>query len=86
MGLAIKGWLKQAGFIVLLLFTSSLQASPWERIQSPSTQSPQAIGSYANGCLTGAAALPLQGKAIKYYAASDNVTMLTRRLLVLFSV
>ncbi|NOH64291.1 penicillin-insensitive murein endopeptidase [Vibrio sp. RE88] len=86
MGLAIKGWLKQAGFTVLLLFTSSLQASPWEQIQSPSTQSPQAIGSYANGCLTGAAALPLQGEGYqvlrsqrqRYYAHPQAVSFVQR--------
>ncbi|MCG9598884.1 penicillin-insensitive murein endopeptidase [Vibrio sp. Isolate25] len=86
MGLAVKGWLKQAGFIVLLLFTSSLQASPWERIQSPSTQYPQAIGSYANGCLTGAAALPLQGEGYqvlrsqrhRYYAHPQAVSFVQR--------
>ncbi|EEX91525.1 penicillin-insensitive murein endopeptidase [Vibrio orientalis CIP 102891 = ATCC 33934] len=45
-----------------LLFASTAAATPWEKINAPSNSAPQAIGSYANGCLSGGAALPLEGE------------------------
>ncbi|MEL7291281.1 MAG: penicillin-insensitive murein endopeptidase [Pseudomonadota bacterium] len=47
--------------VVLFLVTSATHATPWEQVKHPSPHFPQAIGSYANGCLTGAEALPLDG-------------------------
>lgn len=48
-------------FLVALV-SVGVYATPWEQIQAPSNQSPQAIGSYANGCLAGGNPLPLQGE------------------------
>ncbi|MEH0742776.1 penicillin-insensitive murein endopeptidase [Vibrio cholerae] len=47
---------------LVMSLVSSVSATPWEAISSPSQSQPQAIGSYANGCLAGAKALPLEGK------------------------
>ncbi|HAH14453.1 MAG TPA: penicillin-insensitive murein endopeptidase, partial [Pantoea agglomerans] len=43
----------------LLISASSLAATPWQRIQQPITGAPQSIGGFANGCIVGAEALPL---------------------------
>ncbi|WP_425609107.1 penicillin-insensitive murein endopeptidase [Vibrio europaeus] len=61
-------------------------ATPWEQIQTPSKQSPQAIGSYANGCLAGGAALPLEGEGYqvlrsqraRYYGHPNAVSFIQR--------
>lgn len=36
-------------------------ASPWESLKRPSIDPAESVGSYANGCLIGAKALPLRG-------------------------
>ncbi|MGD8109732.1 penicillin-insensitive murein endopeptidase [Vibrio sp. TRT 17S01] len=50
----------------LLLLASFLSlgvsASPWEKLTQPSSLPSESVGSYANGCLVGAAALPLKGE------------------------
>ncbi|WP_312830068.1 penicillin-insensitive murein endopeptidase [Pantoea anthophila] len=43
----------------LLFSASSLAATPWQRIQQPISGTPQSIGGFANGCIIGARALPL---------------------------
>ncbi|WP_210453784.1 penicillin-insensitive murein endopeptidase [Pantoea ananatis] len=43
----------------LLLSAASLAATPWQRIQHPIAGQPTAIGGFANGCIVGAQALPL---------------------------
>lgn len=43
----------------LLLSASSLAATPWQRIQHPIAGAPVSVGSFANGCIVGAQALPL---------------------------
>ncbi len=43
----------------LLFSASSLAATPWQQIQQPISGAPQSIGGFANGCLVGARALPL---------------------------
>ncbi|HAB23725.1 MAG TPA: penicillin-insensitive murein endopeptidase, partial [Pantoea sp.] len=43
----------------LLFSASGLAATPWQRIQQPIPGSAQSIGSFANGCIVGAQALPL---------------------------
>lgn len=43
----------------LLLSATSLAATPWQRIQQPIPGDAQSIGSFANGCIVGAQALPL---------------------------
>ncbi|NVD05957.1 penicillin-insensitive murein endopeptidase [Vibrio sp. JPW-9-11-11] len=47
--------------VALCLVTLTAHATQWEQVTHPSPHLPQAIGSYANGCLTGAEALPLEG-------------------------
>ena len=43
----------------LLLSASTLAATPWQSIRQPINGAPHAIGSFANGCIVGAQALPL---------------------------
>ena len=49
--------------MILLMFSSSIQArfNPWEHAKSPFNGPSKSIGEYANGCLSGAEALPLSG-------------------------
>ncbi|WP_114786456.1 penicillin-insensitive murein endopeptidase [Vibrio tetraodonis] len=66
--------------------TFSVTASPWEKVNTPSTHSPQAIGSYANGCLAGGSALPLEGAGYqvlrsdrqRYYGHPSAVSFVQR--------
>ncbi|TMX47160.1 penicillin-insensitive murein endopeptidase [Vibrio sp. Hep-1b-8] len=62
MQVSLDTWRKLLLLCSSLPFASSVAATPWENIDAPSNGSPQAIGSYANGCLSGGAALPLQGE------------------------
>lgn len=70
----------------LFFVVGMLNASPWEQIRSPSEHLPQAIGSYANGCLAGASALPLQGTGYqvlrshrqRYYGHPSAVSFVQR--------
>lgn len=48
-------------FAVLATFSFAVNASFWEQIKEPSDEPVQSIGSYANGCLAGAHALPVEG-------------------------
>lgn len=73
-------------FLSLLLIAPSAFASPWEQVKSPSNHAPQAVGSYANGCLVGAASLPLQGKGyqvlrserLRFYGHPETVSFIQR--------
>ncbi|MFT5788705.1 MAG: penicillin-insensitive murein endopeptidase [Shewanella sp.] len=47
--------------MMLTLVGSGLSANPWEQVDSPYRGDTAAVGSYANGCLAGAEALPLSG-------------------------
>lgn len=47
----------------LLMSASALAATPWQRIAQPVPGAPQAIGGFANGCIVGAEALPLNNPA-----------------------
>ena len=47
----------------LLLSASALAATPWQNITHPIPGAPQAIGAFANGCIVGAQALPLNNPA-----------------------
>lgn len=71
----------------LLILSSSLSyASPWEQMEQPSTHLPQSVGSYANGCLEGASALPLQGEGYqvlrsqreRYYGHPEAISFIER--------
>ncbi|EGU49330.1 penicillin-insensitive murein endopeptidase [Vibrio ichthyoenteri ATCC 700023] len=74
-----------ASILSLSLF-SPLQASPWESLALPNRLSPESIGSYANGCLFGAQALPLNGQGYqvlrsqnkRYYAHPDTINFVTQ--------
>nr|WP_154324699.1 penicillin-insensitive murein endopeptidase [Pantoea sp. 201603H] len=46
----------------LLLSASSLAATPWQRVEHPVSGSPRAIGQFANGCIIGAQALPIEAE------------------------
>ena len=69
-----------------LLFAPLAVSSPWEQVKTPSTQAPQSIGSYANGCLAGAASLPLHGEGyqvlrserLRYYGHPSSVSFIQR--------
>ncbi|OIQ25712.1 penicillin-insensitive murein endopeptidase [uncultured Vibrio sp.] len=66
----------------VLSFTS--MATPWEEKRLPSTLPTESIGSYANGCLAGAKALPLEGEGYqvirsqreRYYAHPETVSFI----------
>ncbi|WP_428772304.1 penicillin-insensitive murein endopeptidase [Vibrio sp.] len=63
----MKGvWL--SGLMVSLICPLSW-ATPWEQIRVPSATPAAAIGSYANGCLAGAVALPLKGSGYQVLRA-----------------
>lgn len=73
--------------LALLSIVSSFSiASPWEKVQSPSQNEPNAIGSYANGCLAGASALPLEGNGYqvlrsqraRYYGHPNAISFIER--------
>ncbi|OAJ92526.1 peptidase [Vibrio bivalvicida] len=71
---------------LLSMFIAPALATPWEQITTPSKQPPQAIGSYANGCLVGGSALPLQGdgyqvlrsQRARYYGHPSAVSFVQR--------
>lgn len=44
---------------------SSVAANPWEKVARPSPQASASIGSYTNGCLSGAEQMPLRGKGFQ---------------------
>ncbi|ARD38957.1 penicillin-insensitive murein endopeptidase [Edwardsiella ictaluri] len=46
-------------WLAALCALPALAQTPWQRITQPVAGAPQAIGSYANGCIIGARALPL---------------------------
>ncbi|ABV85871.1 penicillin-insensitive murein endopeptidase [Shewanella pealeana] len=49
--------------VCLILFVApKLQANEWESVETPYASHASAIGGYANGCLTGAQTLPLDGE------------------------
>ncbi|APG19022.1 penicillin-insensitive murein endopeptidase [Kosakonia radicincitans DSM 16656] len=44
----------------LLVCAAATAATPWQKLTHPVAGSPQSIGAFANGCIVGAHALPLQ--------------------------
>jgi penicillin-insensitive murein endopeptidase len=60
-------------FLSLLLILPFAQAEPrWAMVRTPLSGPPQAIGSYAAGCLIGATALPLSGPGYQVMRPSRN--------------
>lgn len=72
-------------FIGLLVGSSTVAANPWEQIDAPIAGVSQSIGSYANGCLQGAKALPKSGVGYqvlrperkRFYGHPEMVSFLT---------
>ena len=54
-------------FLALALCAPAIAATPWQKITQPISGTPQAIGSYANGCQVGAQPLPLNSPASVSY-------------------
>ena len=48
--------------LALLASSASLAATPWQKITQPVPGSAQSIGSFSNGCIVGADALPIQSE------------------------
>ena len=78
--------LKRLWALAIPLFTLPVHATPWEQIGAPSQDPPQAIGSYANGCLAGGASLPLNGDGYqvirsqreRYYGHPEAISFIER--------
>lgn len=47
--------------ILVALASNAVARNPWEGVSDPSAQPPASIGSYTNGCLSGAVEMPLRG-------------------------
>lgn len=70
----------------LLASASALAATPWQRITHPIPGSPQAIGAFANGCIVGAEALPLNAPSYqvmrqdqrRYFGHPDLILFIQR--------
>ncbi|HAS8418303.1 TPA: penicillin-insensitive murein endopeptidase [Vibrio vulnificus] len=62
----------------------ALQMTAWELVTAPTRERAQSIGSYANGCLDGGVALPLEGAGYqvvrternRYFAHPETVTFI----------
>ena len=75
--------MKWGSVFLSLLLCMPLQAIPtqWEGVDSPTRNQTNSIGSYANGCLDGAQALPLEGVGYqvirpqrkRYYGHTDAI-------------
>lgn len=70
-----------------LIFCSFyVSATPWEKEKSPTRNSTSSIGSYANGCLDGAQALPIDGQGYqvirpqreRYYGHTEAIQFIER--------
>lgn len=67
-----------------LMVALPVWASPWEKVESPTEEQPQSIGTYNNGCLAGGENLPLQGEGYqvmrshrgRYYGHPETITFL----------
>lgn len=51
---------------------ASVSASPWEKFKTPTQGEAQSIGSYANGCLAGGEALPLEGEGYQVIRSKSS--------------
>ena len=69
---------------LLGLFSSAAMATPWTKVITPTLGQAEPIGSYSNGCLSGAEALPLKGDGYqvmrsfrnRYYGHPEMITFL----------
>lgn len=70
----------------LLVSASSFAATPWQSIRQPVSGPPQSIGQFANGCIVGAQALPLDAPEYqvmrqdqrRYYGHPDLILFIQR--------
>ena len=75
-----------AGLLALALCAPAMAATPWQKITHPVAGTPEAIGSYANGCQVGAQPLPLNSPAYqvmrtdqrRYFGQPDLLAFITR--------
>ncbi|WP_286877168.1 MULTISPECIES: penicillin-insensitive murein endopeptidase [Pantoea] len=73
-------------FAALLGSAAAVAATPWQQIQHPVSGAPQSIGGFANGCIVGAQALPLDAPAYqvmrqdqrRYYGHPDLIAFIER--------
>ena len=80
--------MKKTVIALLALVASSacLAATPWQKITQPISGSAQSIGAFANGCIVGAQALPLQSDTYqvmrtdqrRYFGHPDLVQFIQR--------
>jgi len=59
-------------FLLSLSMASAHAGNAWSRISGPLAGPPEVIGSYSNGCIAGAMALPLVGDGYQVMRASRN--------------
>jgi len=59
-------------FLLLLPLPAAAASAPFAVFTTPSAEPPQAVGGYANGCLGGAVALPLEGPGFQVIRTSRN--------------
>ncbi|MCK6262518.1 penicillin-insensitive murein endopeptidase [Vibrio sp. ZSDE26] len=80
----MKKWQELSLGLLLAIVPVTVNSTPWEAKQIPSSHPTESIGSYANGCLAGAKALPLEGEGYqvirsqreRYYAHPDTVSFI----------
>ena len=73
-------------FAALLGSAAAVAATPWQQIQHPVSGAPQSIGGFANGCIVGAQALPLDAPDYqvmrqdqrRYYGHPDLIAFIER--------
>jgi len=56
----------------LLASSGNAAANPWEKVERPSSQASASIGSYTNGCLSGAEQMPLRGEGFQLVRTGRN--------------
>ena len=83
----LHGTVMRLSFVLVVLFYSfSALATPWEEEKIPTRNSTSSIGSYANGCLDGAQALPINGLGYqiirpqreRYYGHTEAIKFIER--------
>ncbi|EAS65435.1 penicillin-insensitive murein endopeptidase [Photobacterium angustum S14] len=70
--------------LLFVASSASVMATPWEKVKTPTSDEAMSIGSYSNGCLAGAEALPLEGDGYqviraergRYYGNPETITFL----------
>ena len=63
--------MKIIGAVLSLMCSSAVfAANPWEQFDAPASGPASSIGSYANGCLVGGEALPLEGQGYQVIRTS----------------